>query len=103
MNPIVEHIPADNGEFSHYHCIDADTGEVLWSSDPLETMAGGQKIKDYDGWIPYWPHSKCRPTTTGKYFVQRKDGKVHWETWNGLGFAYNNNEITHFREIKAAQ
>lgn len=54
-------------------------------------------------WIPYnFYDIKSRPKETGKYFVQRKDGKVHWETWNGSGFAYNNNVITHYCVIKNA-
>lgn len=35
---------ADNGELSHYHLTNADTGEVLWSSFPEETIARGEKI-----------------------------------------------------------
>ena len=41
-------------------------------------------------WIIYdWDKPETRPTKYGKYFVRRKDGKVHWETWNGSGWAYN--------------
>jgi hypothetical protein len=32
----------------------------------------------------------------GKYLVVRKDGKIHFEKYNGTGFAYNNEHITHF-------
>lgn len=32
----------------------------------------------------------------GKYLVVRKDGKVHFEIYNGTGWAYNENSITHF-------
>lgn len=31
--------------------------------------------------------------TYGRYLVVRKDGKTHLETWNGTGWAYNNNVI----------
>lgn len=31
-----------------------------------------------------------------RYIVMRKDGKVHFEAYNGTGFAYNNNSITHY-------
>jgi len=31
----------------------------------------------------------------GKYLVIR-DGKIHFEVYNGTGWAYNNNTITHF-------
>lgn len=29
----------------------------------------------------------------GRYLVVRKDGKTHLETFNGTGWAYNNNSI----------
>jgi hypothetical protein len=53
------------------------------------------------GWVKYdWNQKETRPKKYGKYFVMRKDGKIHWETWNGNGFAYNNNSIIYWREIK---
>jgi len=42
-----------------------------------------------------------RPKVSGKYFVCRKDGKVHWETWNGSGWAYNEASIKYWKDIKA--
>ena len=47
-----------------------------------------------------WISVEINPTEYGKYFVHRKDGKVHWETWNGSGWAYNGNVITHWKEIQ---
>jgi hypothetical protein len=32
----------------------------------------------------------------GRYLVVRKDGKKHLETFNGTGWAYNNNSIAAF-------
>ncbi len=32
----------------------------------------------------------------GKYLVIRKDGKIHFEVYNGTGWAYNEKVITHF-------
>jgi len=32
----------------------------------------------------------------GRYLVVRKDGKKHLETFNGTGWAYNNNSIVAF-------
>jgi hypothetical protein len=32
----------------------------------------------------------------GTYLVVRKDGKKHLETFNGTGWAYNNNSIVAF-------
>jgi hypothetical protein len=43
---------------------------------------------------------ETRPTKYGKYLITRKDGKIHWETWNGSGWAYNHNEIRYWAEIK---
>jgi len=52
-------------------------------------------------WVAYdWNDISTRPSKYGKYFVHRKDGKVHWETWNGSGWAYNEKVITHWQEVK---
>ena len=52
------------------------------------------------GWVSYdWNKPETRPTKCGKYFVHRKDGKTHWETWNGSGWAYNGNVITFWMEV----
>ena len=52
------------------------------------------------GWVSYdWNKPETRPTKYGKYFVHRKDGKTHWETWNGSGWAYNGNVITFWMEV----
>ena len=45
-------------------------------------------------WVAFdWMKIETRPTEYGKYLICRKDGKIHWETWNGSGWAYNHNEI----------
>lgn len=57
-------------------------------------------VENFNNWIAYdFNKMETRPTKTGRYFVHRKDGKVHWEVWNGSGWAYNNNVITHWQEI----
>ena len=43
---------------------------------------------------------ETRPLKYGKYLITRKDGKIHWETWNGSGWAYNHNEIRYWAEIE---
>ena len=43
---------------------------------------------------------ETRPKKYGKYLICRKDGKIHLETWNGSGWAYNHNEIRFWAEIK---
>ena len=42
---------------------------------------------------------ETRPKKYGKYLICRKDGKIHLETWNGSGWAYNHNEIRYWAEI----
>lgn len=42
-----------------------------------------------------------RPTKSGKYLICRKDGNIHWETWNTSGWAYNHNVITHWAVINS--
>lgn len=51
-------------------------------------------------WIAF-DHDKpeSRPKEYGKYLICRKDGKIHWETWNGTGWAYNHNEIRYYALI----
>lgn len=52
-------------------------------------------------WVVFdWMKIETRPTKYGKYLITRKDGKIHWETWNGSGWAYNHNEIRYWAEIK---
>lgn len=52
-------------------------------------------------WIKYdFQNKDSRPPIYDKYFVMRKDGKVHWETWNGSGWAYNENSIVWWAKIE---
>lgn len=39
---------------------------------------------------------QIRTIMYGRYLVVRKDGKVHLETFNGTGWAYNDNSIVVF-------
>lgn len=72
---------------------DKEYGKTWTESD--DTLA--EALMDYADEIYGWKkYPEEKPKHYDKYFVMRKDGKVHWETWNGTGFAYNNNEITHF-------
>ena len=51
-------------------------------------------------WVPFdFMKLETRPQKYGKYLICRKDGKIHWETWNGSGWAYNHNEIRYWAEI----
>ena len=42
--PKIIEVFSDNGDFSHWHLINIENGEVLWSSFQEETLAMGQKI-----------------------------------------------------------
>lgn len=45
-------------------------------------------------WVDYDSKDiKTYPPKYDKYLICRKDGKIHWETWNGSGWAYNGNVI----------
>jgi len=51
-------------------------------------------------WVAFdWEKIETRPTKYGKYLICRRDGKIHWETWNGCGWAYNHNEIRFWANI----
>lgn len=69
-------------------------GEYGWHIDVYDML-----LKSARGEWNTYPEN--RPKEYGKYFVCRKDGKVHWETWNGSGWAYNEKVITHWREVKS--
>jgi hypothetical protein len=54
--------------------------------------------------LSYWVHfnpndEKTHPKTYGKYLVCRKDGKIHWETWNNNTWAYNQETIRYWAKI----
>lgn len=75
----------------------------------LGMMAHAHTVKQYllnqsffpANWIKFDPNNpETHPKQYDKYFVHRKDGKVHWETWNGSGWAYNGNVITHYMIIE---
>lgn len=51
-----------------------------------------------ESWILY-DFKESRPPKPDRYLVQRKDGKVHFETWNGSGWAYNESSIKYFQPI----
>lgn len=69
----------------------------------LKALEDEQKQMAYR-WIAFdWNKPETRPTAYGKYLIQRKDGKHHWETWNGNGWAYNHNEIRFYADINPAK
>lgn len=59
-----------------------------------------QKQPALSHWITYdFNKLETRPLEYGKYFVCRKDGKVHWEIWNGSGWAYNEKSIIYWAHV----
>lgn len=55
-------------------------------------------------WVRYdFNVLSSRPLEYGRYFVMRKDGKVHWEVWNGASWAYNENSIMWWAKIELPQ
>lgn len=51
-------------------------------------------------WVKFDPSNvETYPDVYGKYLICRKDGKIHWETWNGSGWAYNESVIVFWAVI----
>tara|TARA_R110001599_G_scaffold332511_1_gene548001 strand:- start:42548 stop:42874 length:327 start_codon:yes stop_codon:yes gene_type:complete len=76
---------------------------LAFAKDFIEAQSKSQKsaIPCVINWVAFdWMKIETRPTKYGKYLITRKDGKRHWETWNGSGWAYNHNEIRYWAEIK---
>ena len=60
-----------------------------------------ENLKCCGNWMAFdFTKSETYPPKYGKYLIARKDGKIHWETWNGSGWAYNQSEIRYWAEIK---
>ena len=63
-------------------------------------------LEDYYEWrqseegLPWVDYPKVCPEEYGKYIIQRKDGKMHIETWNGIGWAYNGKSIVKWVNFK---
>jgi len=57
-------------------------------------------LVDVINWVAYdWDIQLSHPEKYGKYLICRKDGKIHWETWNGSGWAYNHTVIRYWAEL----
>lgn len=69
----------------------------------IEPKEAKQQILDLFAvinWVEFdFYKPETRPPKYGKYLITRKDGKIHWETWNGSGWAYNHNEIRYWAKI----
>lgn len=72
--------------------------------DELIKVIANHTISGVDGkplvmrWAAY---PDVRPTNYGRYLVYRAGcKKMHFETWNNTGWAYNNNDVTHWTNVE---
>ena len=79
------------------HCEENFTS---FTSNDFHTIYNAVEEYIQSQWIEYdFNVMESRPPKYGRYFVMRKDGKVHWEVWNGNGWAYNNESIVAWMNI----
>lgn len=51
--------------------------------------------------IRWAAYPAVRPKDYGRYLVYRAGcRKMHFETWNNTGWAYNNRDITHWTDVE---
>lgn len=78
------HTVGQGGEISHWRFL---------PPPPTETTPQ-ERVKGVINWVAFdFNDISTQPKEYDKYLICRKDGKIHWETWNGSGWAYNHNEI----------
>jgi len=61
-------------------------------------------MSDYRNiWIKFnWEERATHPPKPGRYLIYRKKcNKMHFEQWNGLGWASSNKDCTHWADLKA--
>lgn len=97
-NFILDGLPAAHAEYRAapglFRYSQALDNYIDWILEGKEKQALELKNNGFYTWIPFdFNIIQCRPNKTGRYLICRKDGKIHWETWNGSGWAYNHNEI----------
>jgi hypothetical protein len=62
---------------------------------------GNSTLVSVINWVAFdFMKLETRPPKYDKYLICRKDGKIHWETWNGSGWAYNHKEIRFWARIE---
>lgn len=82
----------EGAEADFSHILDEYAQKLVKESDSLPCVIS---------WVAFdFYKLETRPPKYGKYLITRKDGKIHWETWNGSGWAYNHNEIRYWAEIQ---
>ena len=94
----------NNDDSLIYHSANGNHGISLPAilQDYKEWLIKKNIVSEKPVWIDFdFDKIETRPPKYDKYFVQRKDGKIHWETWNGSGWAYNGNAIIRWCKIEA--
>ncbi len=70
------------------------------SSQPSKKLEA-LSIDNVINWVAFdFDKLETRPPKSGKYLIYKKDGKIHWETWNGSSWAYNHKVIKYWAIIK---
>jgi len=84
----------EENEKMHDYSISTETVRIL--IDEYNQISQPPAIS----WVEFdWNRPETRPTQCKRYLICRKDGKIHWEKWNGSGWAYNHNEIRYWAVI----
>jgi len=87
-----------------FRCLDIIKADKTLSEDTLIIMfVEYARLVTEQSRSSEWVYVKDKkPNEYGRYEVYReKCGKQYYETWNNTGWAYNNNDITHWRPIKS--
>lgn len=92
---------ADTGRFENDGSYtDGEVIQAITEDKFIEILSLINSLPVLNSWVKYEiGNIDTYPKEYDKYFICRKDGKVHWETWNGSGWAYNNNVIIYWAKI----
>lgn len=70
------------------------------SISTIKTISNITKLFAPIRWVEFdFDDINSRPPKRDRYLVIRKDGKMHWELWNGNGWAYNHKVIRQWAKI----
>lgn len=77
-------------------------GQSWYGGNSKETESKKCNIPVVINWVAYdWNIPSTRPPKAGRYLIYRsKCNKIHFEQWNGSGWASSNNDCTHYTLIK---
>ena len=86
-----------NAHFSDPIIVSAHETQITAEVESVE------EVKDCGYWVPYDKDDQVekRYIGPGKYLVCRKDGKIHFEMFNGTGWAHNEKSIIFYADINS--